>query len=91
MSDNRRADGFIDGRLHNENRNRIPAEELEPYAGQYVAFNAEGTCVLAHGEDHFAVEAMLRSLSIDPATVVYERIPGADEDTWLCVSVSRTS
>ena len=82
MSDNRRAGVFIDSKQYNENRNQYPAEQLEPYAGQYVAFNAEGTCVLAHGEDHFAVEAMLRAAGVDPETVVYERIPPADEDTW---------
>ena len=65
MSDNWRADGFLDSKRYNENRNRLPPELLEPYAGQYVAFNAEGTCVLAHGEDHFAVEAMLRAKGVD--------------------------
>jgi len=83
MSDNQRAGVFIDSKRYNENRNRFPPEQLEPYAGQYVAFNAEGTRVLANGEDHLAVEAVLRAAGIDPPTVVYERIPGADEDTWL--------
>ena len=83
MSDNRQVDLFIDSKRYNENRNRLPPELLEPYAGQYVAFNAEGTCVLAHGEDRLAVVAMLRARGIDPQTVVYSRIPGADEDTWL--------
>jgi hypothetical protein len=83
MSDNGRADLLINSQRYNENRNRFPAKQLEPYAGQYVAFNAEGTRILAHGADHFAVEAMLRAAGVDPATVAYERIPEAYEDTWL--------
>jgi hypothetical protein len=83
MNNNQRRGLFIDSKRYNENRNRFSLEQLEPYAGQYVAFNAEGTRILAHGEDHPAVEAMLRASGIDPETVVFSRIPGVDEDTWL--------
>ena len=83
MSDNGRQVPWIDGARYNRNRNQFPADELEHFAGQYVAFNAEGTRILGHGADHIAVETMLRSLGIDPSMVVFERIPELWEDTWL--------
>lgn len=83
MSDNGRQVPWIDGARYNRNRNLVSADQLEPYAGQYVAFNAEGTGVLATGVDHLQVEDNLHSLGIDPSTVVFERIPELWEDTWF--------
>jgi hypothetical protein len=65
------------------NRNRLPPEYLEPYAGKYVAFNWEGTEIVAHGDTYQELDDMLRARGIDSSHVVYSRIPGLDEDTWL--------
>ena len=65
------------------NMNAKTPEELAPYAGQHVAFNDEGTRVVAHGEDDEAVYSMLAKLGIEPSAVVFSYIPGPGEDTWL--------
>jgi hypothetical protein len=73
----------IDTVLYERNRSRIPPETLEPYAGEHVAFSADGTRVIAHGPDYESVEAELRSLGLDTSEVVWERVPGPGEETWL--------
>ncbi len=76
-------DIWVDGALYNRNRNRFTLEELTPYAGQYVAFNLEGSRILASGADRSEVEARLVAAGLNPARAVVERIPALDEDTWL--------
>jgi hypothetical protein len=80
---NNRPKQGIDLALFQENWRKIPSEQLLPYAGQYVAFSADGTRVVAWGPDYDAVEAQLNSLGLDGSEVVWDRIPGLDEDTWL--------
>jgi hypothetical protein len=65
------------------NRRQIPWEQLAPYAGQHVAFNPEGTRVVASGSDHEAVFSELEKLGIKVGEVVFDYIPGLDEETWL--------
>jgi hypothetical protein len=83
MNSNGKLSQGIDFALYERNRRLIPANELEPFAGQHVAFSADGTQVVAHGEGYEGVFAHLDSLGIDGNTVVLEYIPGPNEDTWL--------
>lgn len=83
MNENGQQQRQTDGRTYMLNRNRIPPEELAPFAGQQVAFNDEGTTVVAHGESYEDVFAMLKKLGIPPSTVVLGYVPALDEDTWL--------
>ena len=71
MSENGLNGTWVDSRRHIQNRNRLPPEKLSPFAGLHVAFNIEGTEIVAHGTDHLAVEEMLRAKGIDPAEVVF--------------------
>jgi hypothetical protein len=75
--------GWIDAQRFNENRNRVPAEELRRHAGLCVAWNRDGTRILASGPDMSAAEEALRTLGIDPSEVVWSSIPARGEDTWL--------
>ncbi len=73
----------LDVLLYERNRRLIPQEDLEPYAGQWVAFSGDGTCVLTSGPDLATAEANLAALGIPGNSVGWERVPGLDEDTWL--------
>ena len=69
--------------VYEQNRRRIPAEVLEPYAGQWVAFSPDGTRVVAHGSRIEDLGREMDRLGVDSNRVVLERIPALDEDTWL--------
>src|SRR5438105_3206161 len=73
----------IDFARFDENRRKIPHAQLLPYAGQQVAFSADGTRVVAHGADHQALEGQLQALGLDSSEVVWSYIPALDEETWL--------
>ncbi len=65
------------------NRRQIPWDQLAPYAGQNVAFSADGTRVVAAGLGHAALAKRLDELGIDSSSVVWSYIPPPDEDTQL--------
>jgi LDH2 family malate/lactate/ureidoglycolate dehydrogenase len=72
-----------DTRLYSANRSKFPPEELAKYAGQWIAWSADGTRILAHGEDQDAVEAELRAAGIAYSEVVWSSVPPLEEDTLL--------
>jgi len=55
-----------------ENRNKFPPEELEKYAGQYVAWSWDGSRIVAGGMTMEEVEQKLVAAGIDPSQVVGE-------------------
>ena len=64
-------DGWVPG-CFTENRNKIPWQALEPYAGKYVAFSLDGTCIVASGDDrnHFMRALMIwESLPRTPLSI----------------------
>ena len=75
--------GWVDGQRFNENRNRVPAEELAKWAGMYVAWSLDGTHILAGGLDEKTAEEQLKQSGISPREVVWSYVPGSGEDTWL--------
>jgi hypothetical protein len=56
---------------------------LARYAGRYVAWNLEGTKILASGADHRELYANLAAAGIEMSCVVQSYVPGPDEDTLL--------
>jgi hypothetical protein len=72
----------MDMRQYLINRHQFPHEELEPYAGRYVAWNPEGTQILASDEDPGQVIDAVKALGYDPAETVIEAIPSPDELFW---------
>jgi hypothetical protein len=83
MNTNGAPPGGIDLAVYARNRSLIPPEDLEPYAGQWVAISSDGTRVLVSGPDLETAEANLAQLGIPGNAVGWERIPALDEDTWL--------
>jgi hypothetical protein len=63
----------------NRNRNNFPAEELEKYAGRYVAWNPDGTQIIASADDLDGLCAAVEALPYDPTECVMERVPHPDE------------
>lgn len=59
-----------DLRHYDKNRREFPLEELAKYAGQHVAFSADGTRILAGAATMEAVEEQLLAAGIDPSQVV---------------------
>jgi hypothetical protein len=75
--------GWINGQLFNENRNKFPADELRKYAGQHVAWNREGTRILAGDEDLPAAVAKLQAAGFHTGEVVWSWVPAAEVDSLL--------
>ena len=63
--------GPPDPSLWDENRSKVPPEQLLPYAGQHVAWSANGTTIVASGSDIPSLERNLVALGIDPTEVVF--------------------
>ena len=52
------------------NRQRFPAEELEKYAGTYVAWTPDDSRILANDEDELRLDITVRQAGYDPADVL---------------------
>ena len=63
-----------DLRSFHDNWCQIPAEQLAPYYGQYVAWSPDGTRILAWGATEAEMEQHLIALGIAPSQVVGEFI-----------------
>ncbi len=57
------------------NRAAFPGEELSGYAGLWVAWSADGTCVAASAPAPEALEELLQAAGENPALCVIEGIP----------------
>jgi hypothetical protein len=91
MVDNQAADFWLEGDRFIENCNRFPAEELLKYAGQYVAWNLEGTRILAAGKDYDDVDEKLIAAGIDPQRVVHSYVDDPDGPCYLGSFASHTN
>jgi len=70
--------GEWDGVAYRENRDRHTADELRPYAGQWIAWNLEGTKVVAHQQDGQEVIRQVEAQGLDANRVVMEWMPPAE-------------
>lgn len=67
------------GRVYfDENRAKYPSQGLLGYTNQVIAWQADGTRILAHGATWEEVEERLQALGINPNQVVFEFIPDPD-------------
>jgi hypothetical protein len=55
---------------------------LEKYNGQYVAWSADGTSILAADPDPLRLDALLRDAGHDPATILVTRVAIPEEVSW---------
>jgi hypothetical protein len=61
------------------NRSQFPPEQLERYAGMYVAWSPDGQTILASDVDELRLDAAVKAAGYDPAHVVVSSIPKPDE------------
>ncbi|MCI0403305.1 MAG: hypothetical protein L0212_07265 [Acidobacteria bacterium] len=61
----------IDTVKFDENQRKIPPEDLLPYAGLHVAWNAEGTKILATGTSTEELDQALAAQGIHYSQAVY--------------------
>jgi hypothetical protein len=62
-----------------DNRREFPAEELEQYAGQWIAWSPDGTRIVASSaESEEALLAALERAGEDPLAFVFDYVPGPD-------------
>ncbi|HTU90569.1 MAG TPA: hypothetical protein VMF69_10880 [Gemmataceae bacterium] len=70
----------FDAATYLKNRRAFPLEELEKYAGQWVAWAPDGSHIVAgSSQSEEALFALLRSMGKDPLQFVFDYIPGLDE------------
>lgn len=62
-----------------KNRRQFPLEELDKYAGKYVAWSPDGTRIIAYADDLSQLCQAVDLSEFDPAEVVMEPIPFPDE------------
>jgi hypothetical protein len=62
-----------------KNRYAFPLEELVRYAGKYVAWNTDGTRILASDEDDLRLYATLKAAGHDTSEVLVSFVPFPDE------------
>jgi hypothetical protein len=65
-----------------ENQRRFPPEELQRYLGQHIAWNWDGTSILASDPDRRVLDDKLRAAGIDTGRVVYDYVEDGDV-SWL--------
>jgi hypothetical protein len=68
----------MDMQRFNENRRRFPPEELARHAGQYVAWNTDGTAILDSDEDLARLDERLQTASYNLAELVVSTVPADD-------------
>jgi hypothetical protein len=70
----------FDAATYLKNRRTYPLEELEKYAGQWVAWSLDGSHIVAgSNQSEEALIALLRDMGKDPLQFVFDYIPGLDE------------
>jgi hypothetical protein len=66
-----------------ENRARFPHEELAKYLGQWVAFSPDGCRIVASAATLEALEDRLQAAGEDAQQLIFEGVPGPEDDTFL--------
>jgi hypothetical protein len=66
-----------------KNRSKWLPDDLLPYAGQWVAWSADGSRIVAHHEDLLEAARMVEAEGLDREDVVFDCIPPGGEVTTL--------
>lgn len=59
---------------HHQNRARLSEEQLRPYYGKEVAWNLDGTQIVASGDDFDQVFQAVLDAGLDPEHVVFAEV-----------------
>ncbi len=79
MNANGENDVEIDFGLHLANRHKyFPPRELMKYAGEEIAFSADGTRIVAHGSDFLTLWNELKEAGVNPHACVWSSVPPLD-------------
>ena len=73
----------VNTNLFNFNTGKFPQEEWVKLAGQQIAWNLEGTKILASGADYPQLFQALSDQGIALSDVVLDYVPTEDEETLL--------
>jgi hypothetical protein len=65
----------VDLSVYEANRSRFGANELQKYRGQWVAFSADGSRILASADDLAELDRLVVASGADPQAVGIERVP----------------
>jgi len=68
---------------YRNNRARFPRAELAKHHGAWVAFSADGCCIVASAETVAQLEEKLAAAQPNCPQVVMEWLPGTEEDSLL--------
>ena len=71
----KRTTPLIDGPAFNRNRNKAPPELDRELAGQHVAWEIDGTRVIAHHPDILELVKIIEQLGRTTGDVVFEFLP----------------
>jgi hypothetical protein len=75
MNDKPRDKVKPDRRVYVENRGKFPLEELNKYAGQWVAWSLDGSRIVAHHEDLGEAVRQVEAAGLDREDVIFDCIP----------------
>lgn len=64
------------------NRNAFPADELDRYVGQHVAWSPDGKRILAADVDPLKVVAAVKAAGYDPGETLIEAVASPEETSW---------
>jgi hypothetical protein len=81
-----KVNGFpkVDRRIYIENRRRFRPEDLRPYAGQWVAWSADGSRIVAHHEDLAEAVRLVEATGLQRDDVVFDHLlPEGEMDSLL--------
>ncbi len=79
MNNNNNQLPWLDLGTYHKNRCHVPPAQLLPYQGKYVAWNLDGTRILASGDTQEEVDEQLSAAGIDRHQVVADYVDATDQ------------
>jgi hypothetical protein len=73
MNQDVRAEPWLDPTFQ-ENQRQFPAEELNRYRGQHIAWSWDGSRILAGDTERRTLDEKLRAAGIDPLHVIHDYV-----------------
>jgi hypothetical protein len=58
-----------------ENQRKCPPEELARYEGQHIAWNWDGSRIVASAPDQGELYRKVQAAGLDPGSIVHEYVP----------------
>jgi hypothetical protein len=68
----------LDMQEYLKNRLRFPLDDLARHVGEWVAWNPDGTRIVASSRDPAALDGLIQAAGLDPEQCIVEGIPDSD-------------